>query len=231
MDGRRRDLLARMVAECEPGRVDWARAVCAVCVRAVAGVEGAAMTLRSASRAEEVLGASDSWTSGLEEIQYTLGEGPAVEAFAAGGPVLVADVRVDQVRWPGFAEAGTAAGVAAVFAFPLQVGGIRLGTLDLYRRRAGGLSSDAVADALVLADVITLGLLQHTERAGEDELHQVISYQDVNMATGMLAAQLRISLEDAFARLRAHAFASDRSVVAVAGDVLAHRIPLDRLAE
>ncbi|NUS62351.1 MAG: GAF and ANTAR domain-containing protein [Saccharothrix sp.] len=219
-----------MVAECEPGRVDWARAVCATCVRVVAGVEGAAVTLRSASRAEEMLGASDSWTSGLEEIQYTLGEGPAVEAFTAGRPVLVADVRVDQVRWPGFAEAGTAAGVAAVFAFPLQVGGIRLGTLDLYRRGPGGLSSDAVADALVLADVITLALLQHADRAG-DEPHRAISYQDVNMATGMLAAQLRISLEDAFARLRAHAFATDRSVVAVAGDVLARRIPLDRLAE
>lgn len=230
MDGRRRDLLARMVAECEPGRADWARAVSAVCVRAVAGVEGAALTLRSASRAQETLGASDPWASGLEEIHYTLGEGPAVEAFATGGPVLVADLRVDQVRWPVFAEAGTAVGVAAVFAFPLQVGGIRLGTLDLYRRRPGGLSSDAVTDALVLADVITLALLQHTDRVGEDELHQVVSYQDVNMATGMLAAQLRVNLEDAFARLRAHAFATNRSVVEVAGDVLARRIPLDRLA-
>jgi hypothetical protein len=231
VDGRRRDLLARMVAECEPGRADWARAVCAVCVRVVTGVEGAAMTLRSASRAEEMLGSSDSWASGLEEIQYTLGEGPAVEAFTNGGPVLVPDVRVDQVRWPGFAEAATAVGLAAVFAFPLQVGGIRLGTLDLYRRRPGGLSADAVADAVMLADVITLALLRHTERTDDEDLHRVISYQDVNMATGMLAAQLRISLEDAFARLRAHAFATDRSVVAVAGDVLARRIPLDRLAE
>lgn len=220
-----------MVAECEPGRADWAREVCAVCVGVVAGVEGAALTLRSASRAEEVLGASDPWASGLEEIQYTLGEGPAVEAFATGGPVLIADVRADQVRWPAFAQAGTAAGVAAVLAFPLRAGGIRLGTLDLYRRRPGGLSPDAVADALVLADVITLALLRHTELVGEDERHRAISYQDVNMATGMLAALLRVDLEDAFARLRAHAFATSRSVVDVASDVLARRIPLERLAE
>ncbi|WP_231648145.1 GAF and ANTAR domain-containing protein [Saccharothrix sp. NRRL B-16348] len=233
LDGRRRDLLARMVAECatEPSRGDWARAVCTVCVRAVPRVDGAALTLRSASRAQEMLGASDPWAARLEEIQYTLGEGPAVEAFTDGGPVLVADVHVDQVRWPGFAEAGAAAGVAAVFAFPLQVGGIRLGTLDLYRRRPGGLSVDAVADAVVLADVVTLALLQHAERSDEDELRRVISYQDVNMATGMLAAQLRISLEDAFARLRAHAFATGRSVLEVSGDVLARRISLDRLAE
>lgn len=233
LDGRRRDLLARMVAECavEPGRADWARAVCAVCVRAVAGVDGAALTLRSASRAQEMLGASDRWAVGLEEIQYTLGEGPAVEAFTTGGPVLVADVQADHGRWPAFAEAGTAAGAAAVFAFPLQVGGIRLGTLDLYRRRPGGLSADAVADAVVLADLVTLALLHHTEQAGEDELRRVISYQDVNMATGMPATQLRIGLEDAFARLRAHSFATGRSVLEVAGDVLARRIPLDRLTE
>jgi AmiR/NasT family two-component response regulator len=58
-----------------------------------------------------------------------------------------------------------------------------------------------------------------------------LSYQDVNMATGMLAAQLRISLEDAFARLRAHAFSSGRSVLDVARDLLERRIPLDRLAD
>ncbi|MCE6995065.1 GAF and ANTAR domain-containing protein [Saccharothrix sp. S26] len=231
MDGRRREFLARVVAECEPGRGGWARSVCVACAGAVAGVDGAALTLRSASsRAEEVLGASDPWAAGLEEIQYTLGEGPAVEAFAVGRPVLVADVRREQVRWPGFADAGTAAGVAAVFAFPLRVGDIALGTLDLYRRRPGGLSADAEADAAALAHLVTLTLLTHVERAGDDELHRVISYQDVNMATGMLAAQLRISLEDAFARLRAHAFAANRSVLAVARDVLARRIPLDRLA-
>ena len=232
LDGRRRDPLARSLAECaaEPDRGDWARAVCAVCVRAVAGVDSAALTLRSASRAQEMLGASDQWAAGLEEIQYTLGEGPAVAAFTSGGPVLVPDVHVDRVRWPGFAEAGAAAGVAAVFAFPLQVGGVRLGTLDLYRRRPGGLAADAVADAAALADVVTLALLQHAERSDEDDLRRAISYQDVNTATGMLAAQLRISLEDAFARLRAHAFATGRSVLEVAGDVLARRIAPDRLA-
>ena len=233
LDGRRRDLLAQAVAECaaEPDRGDWARAVCTVCVRAVRGVDGAALTLRGSSRAQEMLGASDPWAAGLEEIQYTLGEGPAVEAFTSGGPVLVADVQADRLRWPGFAEAGATAGVAAVFAFPLQVGGIRLGTLDLYRRSPGGLSADAVADAVVLADVVTLALLRHAERSDEDDLRRAISYQDVNMATGMLAAQLRISLEDAFARLRAHAFATGRSVLDVAGDVLARDISLDRLAE
>lgn len=118
-----------------------------------------------------------------------------------------------------------------MFAFPLQIGGIRLGTLDLYRRRVGGLSSAEVGDVSVLAELSTLALLEDAERTGPDDLHVVISYQDVNVATGMLAVHLRISLEDAFSRLRAHAYATDRSVIELARDVLARRIPLDRLAD
>ncbi|CCH32576.1 GAF and ANTAR domain-containing protein [Actinosynnema sp. NPDC047251] len=232
LDGQRRDRLARMVAESvvSPGRAGWARALCEVCVRALAGVDAAAMSLRSDHRAQELLGASDRWAGVLEEAQYTVGEGPGVEAFATGGPVLVADLSAYRAKWPGFADLAEDEGLAAVFAFPLQLGGIRLGTLDLYRRRPGGLSSEVVADAAVLADLTVLSLLDHSG-ATDGEVRVEVSYQDVNIATGMLSAQLRISLEDAFARLRAHAFANRRSVLDVARDVLARRLPLDQLAD
>jgi AmiR/NasT family two-component response regulator len=84
----------------------------------------------------------------------------------------------------------------------------------------------------MVADLATYALLEQNDTADmDDQLRMTLSYQDVNMATGMLAAQLRIGLEDAFARLRAHAFASGRSVLEVARDLLARRIPLDRLAD
>ncbi|MGW6929664.1 GAF and ANTAR domain-containing protein [Lentzea sp. NPDC054927] len=234
LDGQRRDRLTRAVEEftsAASGRADLAQALCAGCVRVLPGVDAAALTLRASARAEEMVGASDEWAARLEEIQYTLGEGPGVAAFENAAPVLVADLSSDGVRWPGFSAAAAAEGVAAMFAFPLQVGGIRLGTLDLYGRHAGRLTVAAVADAVILADVATRALLEQSERADDDQLRMTLSYQDVNMATGMLAAQLRISLEDAFARLRAHAFASGRSVLDVARDLLARRIPLDRLAD
>jgi hypothetical protein len=208
-----------------------ARALCAACVHVLSGVDAAALTLRGSARAEEMVGASDEWAARLEELQYTLGEGPGVAAFRDATPVLVADLGVDGVRWPGFDVAAAAVGLGAMFAFPLQVGGIKLGTLDLYRRRPGGLTAGALADAATLADLATYALLEQNERADDDQLRMTLSYQDVNMATGMLAAQLRISLEDAFARLRAHAFSSGRSVLEVARDLLERRIPLDRLAD
>lgn len=232
LDGQRRDLLARMVAErvASPGRTGFAQALCEVCAQSLAGVDAAAVTLRSDSRAQELLGVSDRWAGVLEEAQYTVGEGPGVEAFSTGGPVLVADLSAHRATWPGFADLAEDEGLAAAFAFPLQLGGIRLGTLDLYRRRPGGLPPAVVADAAVLADLTVLWLLDHSG-AADGGVRVEVSYQDVNIATGMLSAQLRISLEDAFARLRAHAFAGRRSVLDVARDVLARRLPLDQFAD
>jgi hypothetical protein len=234
LDGQRRDRLTRAVDEftsAASGRAALAQALCSACLHVLPGVDGAALTLRASARAEEMVGASDEWAAKLEEIQYTLGEGPGVTAFADATPVLVADLSSDGVRWPGFQAAAVAEGLAAVFAFPLQVGGIRLGTLGLYRRRSGGLTTAVAADAAMVANLATYALLEQSELADDDQLRMTLSYQDVNMATGMLAAQLRISLEDAFARLRAHAFSSGRSVLDVARDLLARRIPLDRLAD
>jgi AmiR/NasT family two-component response regulator len=91
-----------------------------------------------------------------------------------------------------------------------------------------------VADAVLLAGLTTSALLEYNEEnelAGDDQLRVAVSYQDVNMATGMLAARLKIGLEDAFARLRAHAYSEGRSVLEVARDVLARRISLDEPAE
>jgi hypothetical protein len=238
VDRQLREPLWRAIAAAAevPGRREsWAQAVCLACVDTLDQVDAAILALRGGARSEEVLGASDPWAANLAELQYTVGEGPGVEAFGGGSPVLVSDLSVEQVRWPGFAQAALAVGVGAVFAFPLRFGAIALGTLELVRRRPGGLTSAERRDAALAADLATAALLRHTreaERAGHEFAPRpVASYQDVNVATGMLAAQLQITLDDAFARLRAHAFGRNRSVLDVARDLLERRIALDELAE
>ncbi|MDI5980664.1 GAF and ANTAR domain-containing protein [Amycolatopsis magusensis] len=240
MDGRRRrERLWRAVAawaeapEREPG---WAQEVCLSVVAEFRGVDAATLSLWvRGERAQEILGASDAWAAGLAETQYTVGEGPGMEALRGNEPVLVPDLRVDQQRWPGYAEEALAAGVAAVFVFPLQVGALRLGTLELFRHHVGELGDDESTDAVLTADLVAAGLLRQAdlaERAGQVyEPRLVTSFHDVNVATGMLAARLRIDLDDAFARLRAHAFGHGRSVLDVARDVIERRIALDDLAE
>ncbi|WP_370937746.1 GAF and ANTAR domain-containing protein [Amycolatopsis sp. cg13] len=238
VEGQHRQPLWKAIAAA-PGaptsRDSWAQRVCLACVETMDQVDAAILSLRADPRSEEVLGASDPWAARLAELEYTAGEGPGAEAFDTGSPVLVADLTADQVRWPGFAQTALAAGLGAVFAFPLQFGGIRLGTLELVRRRPGGLTSAETRDAALAADLATAALLRQSreaERAGlEFAPRTVISYQDVHIATGMLAAQLRISLDDAFARLRAHAYSTNRSLLDVAKDVLERRITLEESSE
>src|SRR4029453_45198 len=92
---------------------------------------------------------SDPTSALIEDAQYTLGEGPCVDAHRQGGrgagpapprgrPVLEPDLAgVGTTRWAAFTEAVVAAGVGAVFGFPLRVGAVRLGALNLYRDRSG----------------------------------------------------------------------------------------------
>jgi len=168
--------------------------------------------------------ATDRVAGELEEWQLSYGQGPCVDAFAGGGPVLVSDLDHPRYRgrWPVFTPAARASGARALFALPLQVGAIRLGVLDLYRTTPGPLTPPQLADALAYADVVGTLLLEtaHGEASGlrdDPTAHQA----EVHQATGMIVAQLGVPADEAFARLRAYAFAHDRRLGDVARDVVA----------
>jgi hypothetical protein len=198
---------------------------------------GAALTAASRARASHVIWVTDEVSEQLEELQLTLGEGPAADAFASGGPVLTSDLSAGETagRWPGFAPAAREAGAAAIFTFPLQIGAIRPGVLSLYRKHPGPLSMDGLGDALVFADTATLLLLDGQDQnagagaragpAGQPEelaLHRA----EIDQAAGMLTEQLETDIEEAFARLRAYAYAHDQRITEVARDIVARRLRL-----
>ncbi|MGH9102796.1 MAG: ANTAR domain-containing protein, partial [Acidimicrobiales bacterium] len=133
-------------------------------------------------------------------------------------------------RWVGFTPAALDAGARAVFGFPLRVGGGRIGALNLYARRAGTLGADQHRDALVLADLSTQVILA-AQRSSEDlgaELADIAAHQtQVNQAVGMVSVQLGVSVVDALASLRAHAYATSRPLSGVVADVVARRLRLE----
>jgi ANTAR domain len=156
-----------------------------------------------------------------------------VDAHRQGRPDVEPDLAgAGSDRWAAFAEPVVAAGVGAVFGFPLRVGAARLGALNLYRDQPGDLTDDQHADALVLADVAAevILLLQARAPAGmlADELARSADlHVVVHQAAGMVAVQLGINVADALVRLRAHAFAYDRPLREVADDVVARRLQFD----
>ena len=105
--------------------------LCEACVMSLP-VQRAGISVHVDGVGLEVLCASDYVAERVEWVQISLGEGPAWEAVACGGPVVIATGDVDE-RWPVFSSEAAASGVGSMFALPLQVGAIRVGVLDLYR--------------------------------------------------------------------------------------------------
>jgi hypothetical protein len=228
---RRVRLWGRVVAHADGGQVAVEHVV-AVLLSA-AGVDAAAVAVVLDAAPRETIYASDRVASEVEELTLTLGEGPSVNALA-DGPELVADLATADclTRWPVFAPAAARAGVRAVFALPLRIGGIRLGVLDLYRSRPGGLDGEQLADALVLADTMGAILLDEAGRNrprpdGSWPEHAGAQHPVVHQATGMVIVQLGVTAAIALIRLRAHAYAHDRRLLDVAADVVARRLRFD----
>jgi hypothetical protein len=199
-------------------------AVCRAAVRRL-GIDGASVTAMSGLMAREPLFASDQLSARLEELQFTTGEGPAATDFRLGSPMLIPDLESLAARWPVFVSAAVTAGARAIFALPLQVGAIRVGVLSLYRALPGALAPEELADMLVLADLALALMLDAA--AGISRLPEYRplegmseSRAEVYQAVGMISVQLDVSLEEAFVRLRAHAFASSTALADVADNVV-----------
>ena len=178
------------------------------------------------------LAATDGPARVLEELQFTLGEGPCIDSAGLGRPVLQPQLGLTAPsRWPGFAAGALAAGVKAVFAFPLQIGGIRLGVMDLYRDTEGDLESSDLEEALAFGDAAVAILLYLQAGASPGAVHPAVAASvsertEVHQATGMIAGQLGVSPAQALAVLRARSFASGRPILAVSRDVLARILDL-----
>ena len=83
-------------------------------------VSGAAISVAGERGARGTICVSDSVMEIVEELQFTTGVGPCVDAMIEGGPVLVPEMdAAAAARWPAFTPDAHAAGVRAIFGFPL----------------------------------------------------------------------------------------------------------------
>lgn len=205
--------------------------LCRGCV-ALLSVSGAAISLMDPTQSQSVASAFDGRARVIQDLEFTLGEGPAIDAHADGKPVLVDDVRELGVRWPQFSTAIAAMGVRAVFALPLQTSAARLGVLVLYRDAPGALADGELAHALEVADLVTQLVLVMQSEAATETVAWALDVDDnravVHQATGMIAAQIDSDVDEALVRLRAHAFAADRPIHDIAEDVVTGELRFDQ---
>lgn len=222
-------VVADLLASGGPG-ADLPKRLCGACLRLLKA-EGAGLSLSSSEGRSEPEAAANPLSAELEQLQFSLGEGPCVEAVASGRPVLVPDlVATGQARWPLYSPAALDLGISAVFSFPLQIGSIRLGALDVYRSTSGDFDRETFGTALACADAATTIFLHLADQMPLDgELDPRLwvgsgSQRVVHQATGMVAVQASVSMADALLLLQARAFAEGRAVQVVAESVVARAV-------
>jgi hypothetical protein len=183
-------------------------------------------------------GSSGELSRRLDELQFTFGEGPCLDAVSSGRPVLLDNVddRHEQ-RWPAFSRAASESGVHAVFALPVRVARSPIGALDLFSTQPGPLSDEDLDGSLWAAELAALPLLDLMTAdvdwvaAGEggDGWDQLASLErvEVYQATGMIIAQLDVDAAEAVARLRGYAFAQGLTASEAAWAIVQRRVVLD----
>lgn len=195
------------------------------CCRAT-GLDGAGVSIVSSSGATEPLYGSDEVATAIERLQVTLGEGPCITATTTGAPVLVSDLTDSgdamNARWPVFRTEATQLGARAIFAFPIRIGAISLGAVDMYRHTAGPLSRPQLSSALSSIQEVGLAVLEAPDYYGDVESPTTIS-MTVHQAAGMVMGQIDSTIEEALVRLRAAAFAEGLPVTDLAAEIVKGR--------
>jgi len=220
-------ILTRLAADGgpEPGVL----AICGLSVE-LAGASGAGIMLMTEDVPWGSLCTTDKVSAAVEDLQFTLGEGPCLDAHLDERPILEPDLADPlSLRWPAFSALAVEAGVAAIFGFPLRLGAVRIGALNLYRDRPGPLGEDEYADTLIMAGVAANAVIVAQADAPPGTLaHDLDKTADlqlvVHQASGMVSVQLGVSVREALVRLRAYAFGHERVLGDVARDVVTRRL-------
>lgn len=161
----------------------------------------------------------------LELFQLQNAEGPCLDCFTTGRPVVNADLARASERWPLFAPAAESAGLRSVHAFPLRLRDETIGALNIFGREQTTFTDQEVRVVQALADIATIAILQHRAvreaQVVNEQLNRALNSRIIiEQAKGAIAQREGISPSDAFALLRSRARAARRRLTDVAVEVL-----------
>jgi hypothetical protein len=195
-------------------------------------ITGAAVSTVGDLLGSETVSASDDLAVRVDELQFDLGEGPCWDAMNRGVPVLEPRIRDNpHSNWPAFTLALRAHPVNSLFAFPLQVGPLHIGAVDLYSTDPTDLTSTQTRHAATMARAVGRFVLRRAldQMGGEhEEVGNAYSRRLIHQATGMVLAQLRIPGDDARLIIQGQAYATSRSMMEIAQDVVEGRLSFSR---
>lgn len=197
-------------------------------------VEGSAIFIFVGATVQGPLASAGRFGAQVAEIEQSLGEGPVFELLQKGRAVMVGDLSVPtEIRWPHLREAVLAVGVRAIHSFPLHLGAVQLGALELYSSTPGQLDVAAMSDCYAIADLTTSTLLFLQAGLADSQFTDLLATADadrlrIHQATGMVAESLDCSLGDALARMRAYAFSHSLTLYDVSTQIIERNLRLEK---
>jgi GAF domain-containing protein len=161
----------------------------------------------------------------LELFELQSQEGPCLDCYRTGRPVLNEDLVTANGRWPRFAAEALAAGFRSVHALPMRLRGTMIGALNLFHVEPGEMRPADVEAAQALADVATIAIIEHRAMLEMHVLNEQLNYAlnsriAIEQAKGMVAEREGLNMEEAFALLRNHARSHNIRLADVAAGVV-----------
>lgn len=171
----------------------------------------------------------------LELFEIQSQEGPCLDAYRTGQPILNQDLRVANGRWPRFAAEALDAGFHSVHALPMRLRGSVIGALNLFRADSGEMTDADVSVGQAFSDIATIAILQHRvaqeAQSINEQLNRALSSRIViEQAKGMISERLDLNMEQAFTTLRSHARNNNLRLTDLAEAVIAGTVPASSLA-
>ena len=191
----------------------------------VLGVSAAGLMLAGPDGDLRVMASSSEAMRLLELFELQSREGPCLDCYVSGRPVVNQDLAHVNGRWPRFAQEALAAGFRSVHALPMRLRGTVIGALNLFVVEPGDMPGADVEAAQALADVATIAILQHravleAQVVNQQLQHALNSRIVIEQAKGMVAERADLNMEQAFSTLRRHARDHNLRLVDVAEAVI-----------
>jgi len=179
------------------------------CVEAL-DVDSAGVMLAAPTGELQVIASSSDAMRGLELFELQANEGPCVDCFLGGEPIVNLELSGTDRRWPRFASRAIDNGFHSVHALPMHSRGRAVGALNLFRIAKGPLQINDVLAAQALADVATIAIIQHQISVDAAvlnmQLHEALNSRIIiEQAKGKISEAAGLGMDDAFQRLRDHA--------------------------
>jgi GAF domain-containing protein len=200
----------------------------------VLDVAAAGLMLASPSGDLRVMASSSEAMRVLELFELQAQEGPCLDCYRSGQPVVNQDLATVNGRWPKFANEALAAGFRSVHALPMRLRGSVIGALNLFHVDPGEMREADVVAAQAFADVATIAVLQHRAvleaQVVNDQLNYALNSRIlIEQAKGVLSERAKLDMERSFALLRRYARNHNLRLVDVAQSVIDDAVSLDAL--